>query len=231
MNLTKKLLIFMGPVGSGKDTQAGILASKIDYTIFKSTQALENKFRNTKSQDSDYEDMLKEKNMWESGILLTPSWVGGVVNEATKKLINTGVKGIIFSGSPRTLPEAELEIPVLESFYGKDAIVVFKLHISGDESIKRNSVRLFCEHSHPIDPEVVKTNPTICPDDGGKIIKRALDDPGVIKVRLGEYENRTVPAIKYIQQRGLDIIDIPGENTIEAVANDIWRELQKYIIK
>jgi len=37
--------------------------------------------------------------------------------------------------------------------------------------------------------------------------------------------------IKYIQQRGLDIIDIPGENTIEAVANDIWRELQKYIIK
>ena len=218
----------MGPVGSGKDTQAGILAPKIGYKIFKSTQALENKFRNTKPEDSDYQEMLKEKNMWETGILLTPSWVAGVANDSIDDLVASGVKGIIFSGSQRTLPEAELEIAKLESFYGKDAIVVFKLHVSGDESVKRNSIRLFCEHSHPIDPKTAKLNPVVCPDDGGKIIKRALDDPEVIKVRLGEYENRTVPAIEYIQNRGIEIIDIPGENTIEAVAEDVWKEVEKF---
>ncbi len=216
----------MGPIGSGKDTQADILAPKIGFTIFKSTQALEKKFNNTKPEDPDYQDMLKEKKMWADGILLTPSWVGGVVNEAVEKLIASSVGGIIFSGSPRTLPEAEVEIPKMESFYGKDAILVFKLHVTPEETIKRNSQRLFCEFSHPINPELAKTNPTICPDDGGKIIKRALDDPKVIEVRLKEYETRTVPAIKYVQERGIDMIDIPGENTIEAVAKDIWDSLQ-----
>jgi adenylate kinase len=139
-----------------------------------------------------------------------------------------GAKGLIFSGSPRTLPEAEIEIPKLESLYGKDAILVFKLHISAEESVKRNSQRLFCEYSHPIRPEIAVLNPTICPDDGGKVIRRALDDPEVIKVRLKEYESRTVPAIEYIQKRGIEIVDIPGEVTIEAVAEDIWKALQKY---
>ncbi len=229
MNLRKKFIIFMGPIGSGKDTQADILASKIGFTIFKSTQALENKFNNTKPEDLDYQDMLKEKKMWAAGILLTPSWVASVVNEATEKLVNSGVKGIIYSGSPRTLPEAEIEIPKLESFYGKDSILVFKLHISGEESVKRNSQRLFCENSHPINPEVAKTNPTVCPIDGGKIIRRALDDPKVIETRLKEYEERTVPAIEYIQTKEIEIIDIPGEDTIEAVAKDIWDNLQTYI--
>ncbi len=219
----------MGPIGSGKDTQADILAPKIGFTIFKSTQALEKKFNNTKPEDADYQDMLKEKKMWEDGILLTPSWVGGVVNEAVEKLLASDVGGIIFSGSPRTLPEAETEIPKLESFYGKDAILVFKLHISSEETVKRNSQRLFCEFSHPINPTIAKTNPTVCPDDGGKIVKRALDDPKIIGVRLKEYETRTVPAIKYIQEKGIDVVDIPGENTIEAVAKDIWDNLQKYI--
>lgn len=219
----------MGPIGAGKDTQADILAPKIGFTIFKSTQALEKKFNNTKPEDSDYQDMIKEKKMWDSGILLTPIWVGGVVNDAVEKIIASGVKGIMFSGSPRTLPEAEVEIPKLESFYGRDAILVFKLHISGEETMRRNSQRLFCEFSHPINPAIAKTNPTICPDDGGKIIRRSLDDPKVIGVRLKEYETRTVPAIKYVQERGIDMIDIPGEDTIEAVAKDIWDSLQKYI--
>lgn len=219
----------MGPIGSGKDTQADLLAPKIGYTIFKSTQALEKKFNNTKLEDSDYQDMIKEKKMWEDGILLTPNWVGGVVNEAVEKLIASGVKGIIFSGSPRTLPEAEIEIPKLESFYGKDSILVFKLHISSEETVKRNSQRLFCEFSHPINPDLAKTNPIICPDDGGKIIRRVLDDPKVIEVRLREYETRTVPAIKYIEEKGISVIDIPGENTIEIIAKDIWDSLQKYI--
>ena len=151
-----------------------------------------------------------------------------MMNEAIEKLITSGVKGIIFSGSPRTLPESEIEIPKMESFYGKEAILVFKLHISEEETIKRNSKRLFCEFSHPINPEIAKTNPTICPDDGGKIIRRALDDPKVAGTRLKEYETRTVPAIKYIQEKGINMIDIPGENTIEIIAKDIWDNLQKY---
>ena len=218
----------MGPIGSGKDTQADILASKIGFTIFKSTQALENKFNNTNPEDPDYQDMLKEKKMWAAGILLTPSWVAGVVSEATEKLINSGVKGIIYSGSPRTLPEAKIEISKLESFYGKDAILVLKLHMSGEESIKRNNLRLFCENSHPISPEIAKTNPTVCPDDGGKVIRRALDDPKINSTRLKEYMERTVPAIEYIQKVGIEMVDISADDMIEAVADNVWNALQKY---
>ncbi len=230
MELSKKFIFFMGPVGSGKDTQAAILMAKIGFNFFTTSKALEAKFRNAKPEDPDYEDMLKEKKMWEEGELLTPSWVSKVVGRAIEDIMSSGARGIIFSGSPRTLPEAENLIPNLEAKYGKDSMLIFKLHVSGDVSIERNSQRLYCEYGHPIHPEVAKNNPTTCPDDGGKIIKRALDKPDVIRVRLGEYDNRTIPAIEFMTKRGIELKDIPGEQTIDEVAQSVWKELQEHIV-
>ena len=218
----EKFIIFIGPVGSGKDTQADILADKLGFSRFKTTQVLEFKFNNAEPDDLDYEKMLEAKKQWNEGILLDSEWVSKTVSEATEELINSGVKGIIYSGSPRTLPEAKTEIAKMESLLSKESILVFKVDLSAEESIKRNSQRLFCENSHPIDPNIAKTNPATCSVDGGKIIRRDLDKPEVIKVRLDEYYNRTEPILDYLKELGLEMININGEQSIEKVAEDIW---------
>jgi|SRR3989338_9643804 len=219
----KKFIIFIGPVGSGKDTQADILAAKLDFSRFKTTQVLEREFNNAQPDDLDYEKMLVAKKQWQEGILLDPEWVGETVSKATEKLISSGVKGVIYSGSPRTLPEAKTELAKMESLSGKDSILVFKVDLSAEESIKRNSQRLFCENSHPIDPEVAKTNPTVCSIDGGKVVRRDLDKPEVIQIRLGEYHNRTEPILGYLKELGIEMVIINGEQSIEKVAEDIWK--------
>ena len=98
MNYDKKIIILIGPIGSGKDTQADILADKLHLFRLRTSQLLENKFNNVKPDDSDYEQLQKEKALWANGILNTPEWVLSVVREKVKEVASGG-QGIIFSGS------------------------------------------------------------------------------------------------------------------------------------
>ena len=225
MNYDKKIIILIGPIGSGKDTQADILADKLHLFRLRTSQLLENKFNNVKTDDSDYEQLQKEKALWANGILNTPEWVLSVVREKVKEVASGG-QGIIFSGSPRTLFEAEGLMPFLEKLYGREAIRIFSISLNEEESIKRNSKRLICKQNlHPIDPELVEKGITKCPVDGSELITRELDKPETIKIRYQEYLNRTAPIMDYFKDRGLKIVDINGEQPIEKVSQDIRENL------
>src|SRR5258708_5666508 len=140
----KKIIILMGPIGSGKDTQADILTEKFGLYRFRTSKLLEDRFNNAKPEDSDYEQLQKEKITWTAGTLNTPAWVFSVVKEKVEEVAATG-QGIIFSASPRTLFEAEHLIPFLENLYGKDSIMILSISLSEAESIERNSKRLVCK--------------------------------------------------------------------------------------
>mgnify|MGYP001611623089 CR=1 FL=1 len=147
------------------------------------------------------------------------------IKEKIKEVANEG-RGIVFSGSPRTIYEAEGEIPVLEELYGKENTKVLNIEISEEESIKRNSKRRICKESrHPIPnfPEFEEI--TKCPKDGSEITTRILDNPETIKVRYREYINRTLPIIDFLKKRDYNILEINGEQPIDDVFKDIVSEL------
>lgn len=215
----------MGPIGSGKDTQADILAEKFDLYRFRTSKLLEEKFNNAKPDASDYEQLQKEKVMWTGGILNTPSWVFSVVKEKVEEVATTG-QGIIFSASPRTLFEAENLTPLLENLYGKDSIKILLVSLSEKESIKRNSKRLVCKaNSHPISPNLLEKGIKECPFDGSEFVTRALDKPETIKVRYQEYLHRTAPILDYLRNRDYKITEINGEQPIEKVAEEILSKI------
>lgn len=219
----KSVIILIGPPGSGKGTQADMLAEKFGLFHLESSKVIEEKIKNAPPDDAI---MQREKKLWESGILNTPELVLEWIKEKAKEVAGEG-HGIVFSGSPRTIYEAEGEAPVLEELYGKENVKVFNIEISEDESIKRNSKRRICKDSrHPIPGFPEFEGITKCPKDGSEIITRVLDNPETIKIRYQEYLNRTLPIIDFLKKRDYKIIEINGEQPIEKVFEEISAKIQ-----
>lgn len=219
----KKWVVFLiGPIGSGKGTQAELLSEKFGLTHIETSKLLEEKFNNADASDSF---LAEQKNLWKSGILNKPEFVLEIVIDKIKELQKHGL-GIIFSASPRTLFEAEGELPILEDLFGKDSIRVIHIKLGEEESIKRNSHRRICKtNRHPIPNFPQFKNITTCPRDGSELITRALDDPQVIKVRYQEYLNRTEPILFFLKDRGYGVIEINGEQAIDKVFKDILEKI------
>ncbi|MBU4204863.1 nucleoside monophosphate kinase [Patescibacteria group bacterium] len=230
--MNRQIVILFGPPGAGKGTQAELLSEKLNLFNFETSKILEEKFKEIQKLKEDSLkrfvevagekfDVLKEKQLWLDGKLCSPPFVTLLIKEKIRKLYEEG-ENIIFSGSPRTIYEAEEELPLLEKLYGKENIKVFYIEISPEQTIYRNSNRKICElmrHSILFDKETKDL--TICPLDGSKLLKRELDTPETIKVRIKEFQDRTYPIIDVYKKRNIVVNKIKGEQSISNVFKDI----------
>ncbi len=207
----------MGPPGSGKGTQATLLAEEFSLYHLETSKILEEKFKEnnlkekfifTEGQKYSSE---KEKKLWKTGNLCSPPFVAYLTEEKIKELFKDK-KSLILSGSPRTIYEGEKIIPLLKRLYGLINIQVIFLEITPQETIFRNSHRRICQlMRHPILFSKENEKLKKCPLDGSKLIKRmGLDAPETIKVRLKEYKERTYPIIELFKKQGLKVRKING---------------------
>jgi len=218
----KKVVFIIGTLGSGKGTQAEKLEETLGLRHFDTGPFLKELFA---SNDPSIE---KEKTEYESGKLVSPEFVTKKVLEKSEELLaGNNLKGLIFSGSPRTLFEAERELPFFEEMVEKENIKVFYINLSEQVSMSRSFGRLICEknsHSIPNLPEFQKIRDAgVCPEDGSKLIKKDLDTPEILKERLKEFNNRTIPVLDFMKERDYKVIEINGEQSIEKVTEDILK--------
>ena len=207
----------MGPIASGKGTQAEILAKKFGFFHFETSRFLEAQLNKP--------EFSKQKEQFDSGQWVDPAWVAELVCQEASKLAEEG-KELVFSGSPRTIEETAVIIPCLEGKIGKENFMFFNISLSEEESIKRSISRRICkENRHPI-PNFPEFKDTIlCPEDGSELVRRSLDKPEIVTRRYQEYLNRTVPIFDFLKSQGYTILEINGEQSIENVAKD----LQQYL--
>ncbi len=231
--MQKQVIIVFGPPGAGKGTQSELLSEKKGLYIFETSKILEREFEKAEDLSEDSKerfiefdsqkfDILNEKKLWKEGKLCSPPFVTCLVVKEIKKLFEEG-RGLILSGSPRTLYESEKIMPFVEELYGKENIKAVLIDIKPEETIFRNSHRKICElMRHPVLYTKETENLTICPLDGSKLIKReGLDDPETIKVRLKEYSERTEPIFDYFEKHGLQIKKVNGEQSVADVYKDV----------
>jgi adenylate kinase len=222
----------MGPPGSGKGTQAELLAEKLNLDYPETAKIGEERIK--KAKKGEYIEVEgkkfyfdEQRKLWEKGKLWDPPFITYLMKEKIRAISNKG-KGIVFAGSPRTLYEGKEIIPLLKKLYGSKNIMIILLDISAKETIWRNSHRRICElMRHPIlstKKEFLKLK--YCPLDGSKLMKRkGLDKPETIKVRLKEYKERTFPLIEYFKKNGFKVKKIDGspppadvfENILKAI--------------
>jgi adenylate kinase len=225
-----KVIILLGPPGSGKGTQAELLTEKLNLYYFETSKILEEKFSQAKKGeflkiDCKIYNLLDEKKLWETGILCSPPFVTHLVKEKIKELFKER-KNLVLSGSPRTLYEGKEIFSLLKKLYGKENIKLILLQQSEKTTILRNNQRKICQlMRHPIlstKKEFLKL--THCPLDGSKLVKRkGLDDPETIKVRLKEYRERTFPLVDYFKKEGLKVKEVNGEQSVADVFRDILK--------
>ncbi len=130
MKAFKAAIIFLGRPGSGKDTQAELLAKKFGLTHIISSKLIKVALKDKGAK------VEKERYLQKSGFLNTPDFVSALVRAKIKSIAGRG-KGIIMSGSSRTLPEIKDELPLLKKLYGKN-VYFFQIAISPKELYIRN---------------------------------------------------------------------------------------------
>ena len=227
----KKVIIIMGPPGSGKGTQAELLAEKLDIFHFETSEIIEKNFAAAKKGDfvkigSKKYFLSEEKKLRESGKWMSPPLISFWVKNKIKALAKEG-EGIVMSGSPKTFYEGKQTIPLLKRLYGKPNIKIVLIKQSPEVSIWRNSKRRICQlMRHPILYTKETAKLTKCPFDGSKLVFREDNKPGVVKSKINEFEERTIPLIGYFKKQGLKIKEIDGEQSVADVFEDILKALK-----
>lgn len=228
-----KLVILIGPPGSGKGSQALLLADKKRMHHLEVSKVLEKRFLFAKPEDvvkiEGEEYQLKEQERrWREGLLCEDAFVAKIVEENIGKLKDE-TEPILLDGYPRTKAQASLALPFLLSLYRKEGIFVIYLDVGEEESLKRNAGRRVCSlmrHS-VINIEETK-NLTVCPVDGSSLEKRIMDDPEKIKVRLKKFREETVPAIEYIREQRIKVAKIDGMGSISDVFFRVLKEVEDF---
>ena len=182
-----RTIFFIGKPGCGKGDQARLLSEKTGWKTF----SLGNEFRVMAVEDTPVGRKIKSEI--DSGFLL-PSFLPMYL--FLKNLFALSEDdGIIFDGSARKVPEAEL---VIESLGWLDRpFSVLHLKVSDEEIKHRIALR--------------------------KGIEGRADD-SVVDKRLEEYRLHTEPVVEIFRKAGV-LIEIDGERTREAIAEDIRQVL------
>lgn len=210
--------IIYGPPGAGKGTQAKLLADKFDLIHFDSGKYIRGLLYNPKNKKNKI--IQRERELNESGKLCTPSWVLKIVREKIQEIGGLLRKGIVLSGSPRTIFESfgneknKGLMEILGKMYDKKNIYIFKINVSENQTIKRNTNRLICSIcDSPILSKILnvkKLKIIQCPFCGGKLRHRFDDAEKVIINRLKEYKERTAPIVAELKKRKYKVFEING---------------------
>ena len=211
-------IIIFGPPGSGKGTQAQLLAEKFNLVHFDSGSYLRQILYDPKYKKN--KAIQAERKLNEAGKINTPLWVLKIIVDKIKKIEKLN-ESVVFSGSPRSTFEAFGDkkhkglMKILEEFYGKKNIRIFILNISEKESIKRNSKRIVCSICRtPLLSQISDVIPCQmfkdCPFCAGPLKSRFDDKKEIIVERLKEYQRRTFPIIKELKRKKYKIINING---------------------
>ena len=233
MKLSKKLLviIILGPPGPGKGTQAELLAEKLNLYHFETSEIIEKNL--STAQKGDFVKignkkyyLSEEKKLRESGKWMSPPLIAFWVKDKISILAKDG-EGITISGSPKTLYEAKAIIPLVKKLYGVSNIKIILIKQRPEVSIWRNSRRRICElMRHPILYTKETAKLKTCPFDGSKLIAREDNNPKVIKMKLKEFQERTLPMLDYFKKQGLKTKKINGEQSVADVYKDILQTIK-----
>ncbi len=200
-------VIFIGPQGSGKGTQAQILKHKLHGDYIEMGALL----RQVSREDSDFGREVK--GLTDSGALVNDDIWKRVISEKI-----TGVQPetpVIVDGSPRTLNQAHLVLEMLHGM-GREKVHTVYITITRGETMVRLLHRVKCVDCAT--SAVTSDDPhQRCGVCGGKLEKRSDDTPEVINKRLDTYEHVTLPVVDFLRTATV-LHDIDGMGAVEEVA-------------
>ena len=199
-------IVFLGPPGSGKGTQADILCEQLGLAHVASGDL----FRYNLNNDTELGK--KARAYMERGDLVPDDITIAMVKDRLQQ--PDTAQGVILDGFPRTPPQAEaLEAIFAELGTSLDKVVY--LNVPDEEIVLRLSGRLICRKCQATFHKVY--NPfTTCPHgecNGEYLYQREDDKPETVRARLKVYHEQTSPLVDYYRQKGM-LVEVSGVGSI-----------------
>lgn len=206
-------VVFIGPPGVGKGTQAQRLAAARGIAKVSTGDVLREAVRNNTPLGR------QAKTFMESGALVPDSLVIDMLAERLKA--DDTKTGYLLDGFPRTIPQAEALEKMLSSRGERlDRAVAFQA--PADLIVDRLSGRRGCPACGRVyhlthDPSPKGKQCGAC---GADLIQRDDDREETIRKRLAVYERETTPLLAYYRSRGL-LTTVDGAAPIDQVADRV----------
>lgn len=206
-------LIILGPQGSGKTTQAELLAKKLGFALFGAGDLL----REIAQEDTELGRAVHHTINLE-GRLVQPELISQIIKEKVEALPKD--RGLILDGYPRTLTQYELFKKFWPETGRGDYRVVF-IELSDEEALTRLIRRVTCENCGAI---YIEGTMEKCRKCGGRLVRRPDDTPEAIQRRLQSFYSETMPMIRAMDAEG-KVLRIDGAPSIDEVNRNILAKL------
>lgn len=203
-------IIFVGVQGSGKGTQAKIIARKLGLCHISTGDLLRETTGELRKEIDSYITV---------GKLVPDDLILKMLLERMEQ--DDCKKGIILDGYPRKIVQAE----TLDTKITVDEII--EIAISDETALHRLEGRLTCKKCGHGFNERTEPKPNVkgvCNDCGGALFSRDDDHKEAILERIATYHKETKKVLDHYKGRA---VTINGEQSIEKVTEDILKVLEK----
>jgi len=210
-------LVFLGPPGAGKGTQATRLANELGIPHISTGEILRAAIARSTPTG------IEAKAYVDGGELVPFAIVLRLVEDRLQE--DDARDGWLLDGFPRNLEQAHALEPLIEKLgQNLDHVVFFE--VSDDEVVRRLSGRRVCktcsetfhlEFSPPPDPQ--DCAPRQC-----EIFQRSDDSEDSIRNRLEVYSRETDPLVGHYQESGL-LVTVSGSGPIDEVESALREAL------
>lgn len=212
-------LILLGAPGAGKGTQAQFITEKYGIPQISTGDMLRAAVK------AKTELGLKAKTVMDSGGLVSDDIIIGLVKE--RILEADCVKGFLFDGFPRTIPQAEAMVEA-----GVDLDHVVEIDVADDAIVARLSGR----RVHPGSGRIyhVQHNPPrrdgLDDETGEALVLRDDDHEDTVRKRLEIYHSQTRPLVEFYQSmtgpRAPACHRVEGVGSVEDIREKVFAVLE-----
>ncbi len=182
-------IIFLGPPGAGKGTQAQKICEALSIPQISTGDILR------RAMKEGTETGKKAKSYIDAGQLVPDEVIIDIVKE--RLAMDDCRNGYILDGFPRTVPQAE----ALDGFAVIDCVI--ELDVKDEELVNRLSGRRVCVKCGATYHVSMLQGKTTCDKCGEELIQRNDDKAETVLNRLSVYHAQTAPLIGYYESKGL----------------------------
>lgn len=204
-------LIFLGPPGAGKGTQAMGVSTRLKVPHISTGDMFRNALKNKTPTG------LEAKRYMDAGQLVPDSVVIDMVRERLS--MDDCANGYLLDGFPRTVEQAE----ALNEISEPDVVV--NIHVPDEKLLHRLTGRRVCGKCQGTFHISKLNDEKVCPVCSSELIHRDDDKPDTIGNRLNVYHTQTSPLIEYYTDNG-KLLLVDGDNKPEDVLKAILAALE-----